>query len=48
LQVKLILFVTYDLIKELLSYGEYVKVLQPESLVEEMKQNFSCALSHYR
>lgn len=48
LQVKLMLFVTYDLVKELLSYGEYVKVLQPESLVEEMKQNLSFALSHYR
>lgn len=48
LQVKLMLFVTYDLVKELLSYGEYVKVLQPESLADEMKMVHKNALNQYK
>lgn len=46
--VKLILFVTYDLVKELLSYGEYVKVLQPESFADEMKMIHENALNQYK
>jgi len=48
LRVKLILFVTYDLVKELLSYGEYVKVLQPESLAKELKMIHKNALYNYK
>lgn len=48
LKVKLILFVTYDLVKELLSYGEYVKVLQPESLADELKMIHKNALKQYK
>ncbi len=47
LRVKLILFVTYDLVKELLSYGEYVKVLQPESLADEIKMIHKNAINQY-
>jgi len=48
LRVKLILFITYDLVKELLSYGEYIKVLQPESLAKELKMIHKNALNHYK
>lgn len=47
LWVKLILFITYDLVKELLSYGEYVKVLQPESLADEIKMIHKNAINNY-
>jgi hypothetical protein len=46
LREKLILFVTYDLVKELISYGEYVKILKAVSFGEGMKRIFSNALSH--
>jgi len=48
LRVKLILFITYDLVKELLSYGEYIKVLQPESLAKELKMIHKNALYNYK
>jgi len=37
---------TYDFEMELLSYGEYVKVFKPDSLVEEMKSRYSKALAN--
>lgn len=37
LRVKLTLSVTYDFVMELLSHGESVKVIQPASLIEEIK-----------
>ncbi len=48
LQIQLTLFVTYDLVKELLSFGEYVKILSPNSLIDEMKKNLNGSLSHYK
>ena len=36
-KVKLTLFITFDFIMELLSHGENVKVLKPESLANEIK-----------
>ena len=48
LQIKLLMFVTYDFEMELLSYGEYVKVLKPDSLVEEMESRYSKAFANYR
>jgi len=48
LQIKLLMFVTYDFEMELLSYGEYVKVLKPESLIQEMKSRYGNALKRYR
>ena len=47
LQIKLLLYVTYDFEMELLSYGQYVKVLQPDSLINEMKSRYSNALLQY-
>ena len=37
LQIKLKLYVTHDFKMELLSFGDYVKVLQPASLAEQIK-----------
>ena len=48
LQIKLLLYVTYDFEMELLSYGEYVKVLKPESLIEGLKNRYRNALTRYR
>ena len=47
LQIKLFLYVTYDFEMELLSYGEYVKVLKPASLIEAVKNRYSKALAVY-
>jgi len=48
LQIKLLLYVTYDFVMELLSYSEYVKVLKPDSLIQEMKSRYGNALKRYR
>lgn len=48
LQIKLKLFVTYDLVKEILAYGEYVKVISPDSLVNEIKSILRSTLKQYK
>jgi len=48
LQIKLLLYVTYDFEMELLSYGQYVKVLKPDSLIQEMKSRYGNALLQYK
>jgi len=47
LQIKLFIYVTYDFVMELLSYGEFVKVLKPDSLIKKVKKRFSKALAAY-
>ena len=46
-RIKLQLFITHDFIMELLSYGDTVKVIQPESLRDELKGNYERALGRY-
>jgi len=49
LPVQLItLFITHDFLMEILSFGEYVKVIQPENLIAELKSTFKKALNQYR
>jgi predicted DNA-binding transcriptional regulator YafY len=48
LQIKLFLYITYDFEMELLTHGEHVKVLKPESLIEKMKQSYFKALTKYQ
>jgi len=48
LQIKLKLFVTYDLVKEILAFGEYVKVLSPDSLKKQIKSIHKSALEQYK
>src|ERR1035437_257164 len=47
LQIKLKLCVTHDLIMELLSFGDNMKVLQPKSLVDEIKAAHQKAYKQY-
>lgn len=47
LRVKLTVFITYDFMMELLSYGEKVKVLTPANLVADMKETYQNALKRY-
>ena len=48
LQVKLTLFVTLDFIMEILSHGDYVKVIAPQSLVDRIKVELNNALIQYK
>jgi predicted DNA-binding transcriptional regulator YafY len=47
LQIQLTLCVTHDLVMELLSFGENMKVLQPKSLVDEIKKAHQKAFKQY-
>jgi predicted DNA-binding transcriptional regulator YafY len=47
IQIALNIFITYDFIKHLLSYGDEVKVIQPKKLAIQMKQIYSGALGLY-
>ena len=47
LLVKLTLFVTHDLLMEILSYGDNVKVIQPAGLVDEIRICYERALAQY-
>ena len=48
LQIKLKLCNTFDLRMELLSYGDDVKVLKPESLIKEIKETLQKAFEQYK
>lgn len=48
LRIKLKLYVTYDLIMELLSHGESLKVLEPQSLIDEIKAAHLNSLNRYQ
>jgi len=47
LQIKLKLFITHDLVMELLSYGDTVKVMAPEKLADQIKSLHYQAASQY-
>jgi len=46
-RIKLKVYLTFDFLMEVLSYGENVKVIQPASLVESLKTNYINALNQY-
>ncbi len=48
LLIKLKLFITRDFIMELLSYGDDVKVVEPEGLVNEIKEVYGRAAGRYK
>jgi len=48
LRIKLTLCVTYDLVMELLSFGEFMKVIEPASLIKEITSKYNSALAQYR
>ncbi len=47
LQIKLNIFITYEFVMELLSYGSRMKVIKPAKLVNEMKRYYQKALKQY-
>lgn len=47
LRVKLTLFVTHDFFMELLSYGENLKIIEPESLIKDIKNSLQETLKQY-
>jgi predicted DNA-binding transcriptional regulator YafY len=47
LKIKLTVCITYDLIMELLSFGEFLKVIEPASLIKEITKKYNRALSQY-
>jgi predicted DNA-binding transcriptional regulator YafY len=47
LLVKLTLFVTHDFFMEILSFGDNVKVIQPISLISDLKKTYENALKLY-
>lgn len=47
LRIKLKLFITLDLISELMSHGEFIKILEPQSLVDEIKARHERAFKLY-
>lgn len=47
LLIKLTLFITHDFQMELLSMGQNVKVIKPESLIKELKKTYKDALELY-
>ena len=47
-KIKLTLFITLDFIMELLSHGDKVKVLKPESLANEIKAVYQKAFEQYQ
>ena len=47
IRIKLTVYLTLDFLMEILKYGENVKVIQPDSLIESLKSNYSNALNQY-
>ena len=47
LQIKLQLKITHDLLMELLSFGDSVKILKPKKLIASMKSIYKSALAQY-
>lgn len=47
LRVKLTIFITFDFIMEILSYGEKVKIIEPQSLKKEVKKRLKKTLDYY-
>lgn len=48
MRIALKLYITFDFLMELLSFGEYVKVMQPHSLVNEIKEMHEHAADLYK
>jgi predicted DNA-binding transcriptional regulator YafY len=47
LLIKLSLYITHDFFMEVLSFGENVKVIQPESLISDLKRTYKNVLKLY-
>jgi predicted DNA-binding transcriptional regulator YafY len=47
LRIKLKLYITFDFIMELLSYSEKVRVIKPQSLIDEIRRKLNASLANY-
>ena len=47
LLIKLSLYITHDFFMEVLSFGENVKVIQPESLISDLKRTYKNVIKLY-
>lgn len=47
LRIKVNIFITHDFFMEILSHGEYVKVIKPESLINDIKNSYKKSLGKY-
>lgn len=47
LRIKLHIYITYDFVMELLSYGDRVRVVEPEGLVKEIKGVYERVVNYY-
>lgn len=47
-RIKLSIYITYDFVLELLSYGDRLKIISPESLKREVCETLSNALKQYK
>jgi predicted DNA-binding transcriptional regulator YafY len=47
LQIKLKLCITHDFLMELLSFGDNMKVIEPESLAKEIQEAHESAFNQY-
>ena len=47
-RISLTLYITYDFTMEILSLGKNVTVLEPQSLIDEIKNKYKQALKNYR
>ena len=48
IRIKLKLYTTFDFTMKLLSYGELAKVIQPQSLIEEIREMHTKAAHLYK
>lgn len=47
-RIKVTLFITHDLLMEILSFGDSVKVIEPQALVDEIAETYKSALRQYQ
>jgi predicted DNA-binding transcriptional regulator YafY len=47
IRIKLKLFITYDFVRLLLSYGNEVEVIKPKSLINELKKIYQGSINYY-
>lgn len=47
-RIRLKLFLTYDLLLEILSHGDKVKVMSPNKLIKRIQENYKNALNQYK
>jgi predicted DNA-binding transcriptional regulator YafY len=48
LRIRLKLFITHDFYMELLSYGDNLKIIKPQSLIDDVKKSASAMFKLYK